>query len=191
MSASSKCRSTKGYEPNGIKPARRKTSHRKVAKLTDRGKETSITGARARKWYSPSATRVPLEGIATYSEGCRTVNSPRLPLRACGHSFNFRLAIRWGVFSILPPLCLVFCISIESCLPSPRSGSGWLHEIKHEDYRLMARRDPVGIRLITRRGNDWWDGSACGRSGEPPQGTVLSIDGQAVLSRAAFFACHV
>ena len=22
-------------------------------------------------------------------------------------------------------------------------------------YRLMARRDPVGIRLLTRRGNDW------------------------------------
>src|SRR5204863_4113240 len=25
----------------------------------------------------------------------------------------------------------------------------------HDGYRLMARRDPVGIRLITRRGNDW------------------------------------
>jgi ATP-dependent DNA ligase len=24
-----------------------------------------------------------------------------------------------------------------------------------DGYRLMARRDPVGIRLITRRGNDW------------------------------------
>jgi ATP dependent DNA ligase domain len=48
---------------------------------------------------------------------------------------------------------------IEPCLPSPAnrppSGSGWLHEIKHDGYRLMARRDPVGIRLITRRGNDW------------------------------------
>ena len=30
-----------------------------------------------------------------------------------------------------------------------------MHEIKHDGYRLMARRDPVGIRLITRRGNDW------------------------------------
>ena len=34
---------------------------------------------------------------------------------------------------------------------TPRVGSGWLHEIKHDGYR----RDPVGIRLITRRGNDW------------------------------------
>src|SRR3954451_21248610 len=48
---------------------------------------------------------------------------------------------------------------IEPCLPSPAdrppSVSGWRHEIKHDGYRLMARRDPVGIRLITRRGNDW------------------------------------
>jgi bifunctional non-homologous end joining protein LigD len=28
-------------------------------------------------------------------------------------------------------------------------------QIKHDGYRLMARRDSVGIRLITRRGNDW------------------------------------
>jgi ATP-dependent DNA ligase len=48
---------------------------------------------------------------------------------------------------------------IEPCLPSPAdrtpSGSNWIHEIKHDGFRLMARRDPVGIRLITRRGNDW------------------------------------
>src|SRR3954466_12568648 len=50
---------------------------------------------------------------------------------------------------------------IEPCLPSPAdkppSGSNWVHEIKHDGFRLMARRDPVGIRLITRRGNDWSD----------------------------------
>jgi bifunctional non-homologous end joining protein LigD len=44
-------------------------------------------------------------------------------------------------------------------LPSPAdrppSGTNWIHEIKHDGYRLMARRDSVGIRLITRRGNDW------------------------------------
>jgi bifunctional non-homologous end joining protein LigD len=48
---------------------------------------------------------------------------------------------------------------IEPCLPSPAdkppSGSNWIHEIKHDGFRLMARRDPVAIRLITRRGNDW------------------------------------
>jgi ATP-dependent DNA ligase len=48
---------------------------------------------------------------------------------------------------------------IEPCLPSPAdkppSGANWIHEIKHDGYRLMARRDPVGIRLITRGGDDW------------------------------------
>jgi ATP-dependent DNA ligase len=50
---------------------------------------------------------------------------------------------------------------IEPCLPvsgrQAPSGANWIHEIKHDGYRLMARsrRDPVGIRLITRRDNDW------------------------------------
>jgi bifunctional non-homologous end joining protein LigD len=48
---------------------------------------------------------------------------------------------------------------IEPCLPSlavrPPSGSEWVHEIKHDGYRLMARRDAVGIGLFTRGGHDW------------------------------------
>src|SRR5438874_6599274 len=48
---------------------------------------------------------------------------------------------------------------IEPCLPStakaPPSGPGWLHEIKHDGFRIMARRDSAGIRLITRNGNDF------------------------------------
>jgi hypothetical protein len=48
---------------------------------------------------------------------------------------------------------------IEPCLPSPAdrppSGSNWIHEIKHDGYRLMARRDAAGVRLLTRNGHDW------------------------------------
>jgi ATP-dependent DNA ligase len=37
---------------------------------------------------------------------------------------------------------------IEPCLPSPAerppSGPNWIHEIKHDGFRLMARRDPAG-----------------------------------------------
>jgi ATP-dependent DNA ligase len=36
---------------------------------------------------------------------------------------------------------------IEPCLPSPSdkpsSGANWIHEIKHDGFRLVARRDPV------------------------------------------------
>jgi ATP-dependent DNA ligase len=33
----------------------------------------------------------------------------------------------------------------------------WVHEIKHDGYRLMVRRTPAGIRIKTRRGYDWTD----------------------------------
>jgi ATP-dependent DNA ligase len=37
---------------------------------------------------------------------------------------------------------------IEPCLPSPAekppSGSNWIHEIKHDGYRVMALRDGAG-----------------------------------------------
>jgi ATP-dependent DNA ligase len=48
---------------------------------------------------------------------------------------------------------------IEPCLPSPAkappSGSGWIHEIKHDGFRIMARRDGAGVRLISRNGHDF------------------------------------
>jgi bifunctional non-homologous end joining protein LigD len=48
---------------------------------------------------------------------------------------------------------------IEPCLPSPAkvppSGPGWLHEIKHDGFRILAHRDAAGVRLITRAGNDF------------------------------------
>ena len=48
---------------------------------------------------------------------------------------------------------------IEPCLPSPAkappSGPGWIHEIKHDGFRILARGDAAGVRLITRAGNDF------------------------------------
>ncbi|MGC2081626.1 MAG: DNA ligase [Xanthobacteraceae bacterium] len=48
---------------------------------------------------------------------------------------------------------------IEPCLPSPAkqppAGPDWIHEIKHDGFRIMARRDPAGVRLISRHGNDF------------------------------------
>jgi len=50
---------------------------------------------------------------------------------------------------------------IEPCLPSPAkappSGPGWIHEIKHDGFRIMARHDTAGVRLITRHRNDFTD----------------------------------
>lgn len=48
---------------------------------------------------------------------------------------------------------------IEPCLPSlarkPPSGPGWLHEIKHDGFRMMVERSAAGVRVITRNGHDW------------------------------------
>jgi hypothetical protein len=62
-------------------------------------------------------------------------------------------------------VCLVLEIAcLPRCLPSsslkPPSGSAWVHEIKHDGYRLIARRDGKRVRLFTRRGYDW-SGSRC------------------------------
>jgi bifunctional non-homologous end joining protein LigD len=50
---------------------------------------------------------------------------------------------------------------IDPCIPSrapkPPSGPDWVHEIKHDGYRLIVRRDGVIVRLFTRRGYDWTD----------------------------------
>jgi ATP-dependent DNA ligase len=48
---------------------------------------------------------------------------------------------------------------IEPCLPSkvarPPSGPLWVHEIKHDGYRLMVRRDGARVRCFTtRNGHD-------------------------------------
>jgi len=47
---------------------------------------------------------------------------------------------------------------IAPCLPTkahaPPSGSQWLHEIKHDGFRVIARKDGDRIRLYSRPGND-------------------------------------
>ena len=35
------------------------------------------------------------------------------------------------------------------------AGSGWVHEIKYDGYRMHARMDGRNIRLLTRTGLDW------------------------------------
>src|SRR5262249_20794050 len=62
---------------------------------------------------------------------------------------------------------------IPPCLPSPAqrppSGPGWIHEIKHDGFRLMVRRDVSGVRLLTRNGKDWTGASP--PSSTPPRGS--------------------
>jgi bifunctional non-homologous end joining protein LigD len=48
---------------------------------------------------------------------------------------------------------------IAPCLPTKTatlpSGGLWLHEIKHDGFRVIARKDGDRIRLYSRPGNDF------------------------------------
>jgi bifunctional non-homologous end joining protein LigD len=48
---------------------------------------------------------------------------------------------------------------IEPSLPRPAkqppAGRDWIHEIKHDGFRVMARRADGRVRLLTRKGNDF------------------------------------
>jgi bifunctional non-homologous end joining protein LigD len=47
---------------------------------------------------------------------------------------------------------------IEPCLPTnspqPPIGTAWVHEIKHDGIRVIARKTELGVRLYSRPGND-------------------------------------
>jgi ATP-dependent DNA ligase len=47
---------------------------------------------------------------------------------------------------------------IQPCLPTkakqPPSGEQWLHEIKHDGFRVIARKDGLRVKLYSRPGND-------------------------------------
>jgi bifunctional non-homologous end joining protein LigD len=50
---------------------------------------------------------------------------------------------------------------IAPCLPSSApqtpSGAEWLHEIKHDGFRVIARKDANRVKLYSRPGNDRTD----------------------------------
>jgi len=45
--------------------------------------------------------------------------------------------------------------SLASPCDKPPSGPNWVHEIKHDGYRIQARIDGRKVRLLTRKGLDW------------------------------------
>ena len=47
----------------------------------------------------------------------------------------------------------------EPCIPTrskvPPSGPEWVHEIKHDGYRIIARKIGERVQLLTKGGYDW------------------------------------
>ena len=77
---------------------------------------------------------------------------------------------------------------IAPCLPSkaarPPSGPLWVHEIKHDGYRLMVRRDGARVRCFTKNGYDWADRfPAIVDAALRIKASSFLIDGEAVIAR--------
>jgi bifunctional non-homologous end joining protein LigD len=78
-------------------------------------------------------------------------------------------------------------ITIEPCLPSvaqtPPTGPDWIHEIKHDGFRIIGRRDGKKVRLISRKGKDL----VVQAIAELPVNSCI-IDGEAIISDATGLA---
>jgi bifunctional non-homologous end joining protein LigD len=88
---------------------------------------------------------------------------------------------------------------VEPCIPTlaakPPAGPGWVHEIKHDGYRLIVRRDGNEVHLFTRRGYDWTDRyPAIAAAAAKLRAHSFTLDGEAVVCGpdgvAVFDALH-
>src|SRR5690349_7083659 len=76
----------------------------------------------------------------------------------------------------------------DPCLPTPvriaPSGPMWVHEIKHDGYRLMVRRTASGVCIRTRRGYNWTDRfPAIVEAASRLRATSFVLDGEGVILR--------
>jgi bifunctional non-homologous end joining protein LigD len=64
----------------------------------------------------------------------------------------------------------------------PPSGADWVHEIKHDGYRLIVRRDGPTVRLYSRNAHDWTARlSAIATAARRIKAKSFMIDGEAVV----------
>jgi len=76
-----------------------------------------------------------------------------------------------------------FIIPAKPVLASrPPSGTDWVHEIKHDGYRLIARRDGAAVRLYSRNAHDLTARLlAIAAAAERIKAKSFTIDGEAVV----------
>jgi bifunctional non-homologous end joining protein LigD len=55
-------------------------------------------------------------------------------------------------FRLFPTGFIPPCLPVKAAVPP--SGGLWLHEIKHDGFRIIARKDGERVRLYSRPGND-------------------------------------
>jgi len=63
-------------------------------------------------------------------------------------------------------------------------GDGWLHEIKHDGYRLMVLKDDDAVKIISRGGYDFTDRYPLIVAGAKAMKGSFVIDGEGVVCGA-------
>jgi bifunctional non-homologous end joining protein LigD len=101
----------------------------------------------------------------------------------CGGSEQAAIPIGWAGDASFPPGF------VEPCIPTlaakPPFGPDWVHEIKHDGYRLIVRRDGAAVRLFTRRGHDWTERyPAIAAAAANLRAKSFTLDGEAVVAGA-------
>jgi bifunctional non-homologous end joining protein LigD len=75
-----------------------------------------------------------------------------------------------------------FVIPAQPVMASrPPSGADWVHEINHDGYRVIVRRDDPAARFYTRNAYDWTTRLPAIAAAERIKAKSFTIDGEAVV----------
>ena len=142
-----------------------------------------VGGTDFMRWVAPSEKDTAHGDARKAPVGCRR----SVPRQLRAHRFRVTIAL-----ALLYPPAMVLqrrrpSDLIEPCQPSkvaiPPSGPLWVHEIKHDGYRLMVRRDGARVRCFTKGGHDWADRfPAIVDAALHLKATSFLIDGKAVIA---------
>src|SRR6516165_8248022 len=105
--------------------------------------------------------------------------------RSCACGLRLRCRGQWTssgamLRSKLPAGFVVPAQPVERA--APPSGAEWVHEIKHDGYRIIVRRDGPTVRLYTRNAYDWTARlPAIAAAAERIKAKSFTIDGEAVV----------
>jgi len=146
-------------------------SARPESVLSGRGL-AEVAAERDRLWHSKS-----VGAGGEVNAGGPAAGEGGAPLRLA----NLAGAVR-GALPRTQPLALAMVVE------APPDGDEWLHEIKHDGYRIVARIEEGDVQLVSRNGKDWTKEfpQVARAVGRLPAGTAL-LDGEvaAVLPNGA------
>ena len=130
-----------------IDPRDRLQHHRAMVRGRVRGRRPRI---------APSLRSADVRSSVRHFRFCRT------PRRSSLASIDAPTGLIPTRFSRVPTyLSTMRRVEFAPCLPTRKTsvpaGPDWIHEVKHDGYRLTVHREGKRVRLFTRNGHDWSD----------------------------------